>query len=218
MLKAVLFDMDGVIVDSEPVYVQAEMELAGRFHIPFSTEVQKRYVGVHHEVMWSDLKKLYGFDCQAAELSAMEDAIINDHYEKGALIPIPETVELIRKAHAEGIMCAIATSNTEKNAAAVIKRLGLESNIAYIASSCKVVSCKPAPDIYYLALAELGVKAEECVAIDDSEKGIWAAKAAGLHAIGYVNPNAGKQDFGAADFVTCDMADVTLPLLRGLCG
>jgi len=217
MLKAVLFDMDGVMVDTEPLYLRTELELTRKLNIPFSLEFQKRFIGVHHEVMWRELKKLHDIPYSAAELSEMEDSIMDAYYAAGELIPVPHTAGLIRAVAEAGIMCAIATSNSEKNAANVVKRMGLEGEISFIASSCKVEACKPAPDVFYLALSELNVKPEECVAIDDSEKGIQAAKAAGIKAIGFINPNAGHQDFSQADYTTGDMRTVTLGLLRGLC-
>lgn len=216
MLKAVLFDMDGVIVDTEPVYARNELEMAERMNIPLTKEFQKNYIGVSHRILWKELKELYDFPYMVDELSFIEREFMANYFVSGELIPINGICELIRSLDENEIKCAIVTSNIEKNVRLVMKRLGIESYISSIASADKVKMIKPAPDLFLYACNELKISPDNCIAVDDCEIGIVGAKSANMKAVGFINPNSGKQDFSKADYIINDMRNLTVDILEKL--
>lgn len=218
MFKAVLFDMDGVIINTEPVYMEVEMKLASELGIPLTEDIQKRYTGVHHSVMWNDLKIAHDFSMTSDEITEIESRLVNSYYLHGSLEPIEPTIELIKKLSSEGIYCAIATSNDECNANLVVERLGIKRYVSTIVSSSNVRKCKPAPDIFLLAADLLGVESKDCVVVEDSKSGCLAAKAAGMKVVAYQNPHSGNQDLSAANLVIHDMGELTLHMLLILSG
>lgn len=216
MLKAVLFDLDGVIVDTEPVYARNELEMAQRMNLPLTKEFQKNYVGVSHRVLWARLKELYDIPYTVDELSLIEREFMVNYFTSGELIPINGTIKLIKFLYENSIKCAIVTSNVEKNVQIIIKRLGIEKCISSVASADKVKMIKPAPDLFLFACNELTIPPENCIAIDDCEIGITGAKSANMKAVGFINPNSGKQDFSRADYIVDDMSKLSVDILLKL--
>jgi HAD superfamily hydrolase (TIGR01509 family) len=215
LLEAVIFDMDGVLIDSEREYRRVELGLAEELGIPFSAAEQSKYVGVHQLVMWREVLKKNGLEHRCArEIARAEEDKMFNYYAHEELDTIVPSIELVKRLHEMGIKCGVATSSIEINANTVIKRLGIEKMLSVLVCSCMVKNCKPAPDIYSKCVAELMVNAANCVAIEDSENGCISAKRAGLKVIGYANPMSGKQDLSAADVIVDEMSEVTLNLLR----
>lgn len=216
MLKAVLFDMDGVLIDSEPAWEKVEMKLAKQFNIPVTKELQKRYTGVHHSVMWDDLKSIFGYEEKAETITNLESCFMTEYYKNGNLLPILPTMDLIKELRANNIDCALATSNDRKNAEYVTERLGLTKYISVIISNSDVNNCKPAPDIFLAAADNLGRKPRECLVVEDSRSGCIAAKAAGMKVVGYKNPNSGNQDLSSADKIILDLNELSIEVLKKL--
>lgn len=217
MLEAVIFDMDGVLIDSEREYRRVELGLAKELGIPFSADEQSGYVGIHQQVMWEEVLAGSGLThLNADEIAQTEEDRMFDYYAHGELDAIVRSVALVGRLFDAGIKCGLATSSIEINASAVIKRLGIDEMLSAVVCSCMVERCKPAPDIYSKCVRELGVSAGGCVAIEDSKNGCVSARSAGLKVIGYVNPNSGNQDLGAADVVVEDMSEVTIAMIHGM--
>ncbi len=218
MFKAVLFDMDGVIINTEPVYLEVEMKLASELGIPLTEDIQKRYTGVHHSMMWNDLKIAHDFSMTSDEITEIESRLVNSYYLHGNLEPIEPTIELIKKLYTEGIYIAIATSNDDCNANSVVERLGIKQFISTVVTNSNVKNCKPAPDIFLLAADLLGLEPKDCVVVEDSKSGCLAAKTAGMKVVAYQNPHSGNQDLSAANIVIHDMGELTLQMLLILFG
>lgn len=217
MLEAVIFDMDGVLIDSEREYRRVELGLAKELGIPFTAAEQSGYVGIHQQVMWEEVLARTGLThLNADEITQTEENRMFDYYANGVLDAIVPSVALVGQLFDAGIKCGLATSSRQINANAVIKRLGIDKMLSAVVCSCMVESCKPAPDIYSKCVSELGVNAANCVAIEDSKNGCVSARSAGLKVIGYANPNSGNQDLGAADVVVEDMSEVTLAMIHGV--
>jgi len=216
LLEAVIFDMDGVLIDSEKEYRRVELNLAKELGIPFTAQEQSGYVGIHQQVMWEEVLAKHGMDLDADEITQTEEDRMFEYYAHGELDAIAPSVKLVKQLFDNGIKCGVATSSIEINADAVLKRLGIDKKLSALVCSCMVENCKPAPDIYSKCVADLGVNAGGCVAIEDSKNGCISAKSAGLKVIGYANPTSGNQDLSAADVVVDDMSEVTTALLRSM--
>lgn len=215
MFRAVIFDMDGVIIDSEPIYFKAGNKLFQYLGLDVSEEEHHSYVGISSKDMWSHLRNKYKIDLSTEELVEMEmnmyiDYLLSRKDEK----PIPGVVELIEDLYKNNRDLALASSSSIKSIKIVLDMFNLGKFFETIVSGYEVESGKPAPDIFLYAAKRLGVQPEDCVVIEDSENGIEAAKSAGMKCIGFKNLNSGKQDLSSADMVIDSFLEVNYKELR----
>lgn len=216
MLKAVLFDMDGVIIDSEPAYVKMDIAFCRDLGFTLTEPEQRKFTGSSSRHMWEVLKPLHALPQPIEELMGLQAERVAEFYRHGDLMPIEGTLRLMRELHARGIACAVATSSVEHNARTMISRLELAPYVSAVATSSQVRHAKPAPDIFLLAAEFLGAKPEECLVIEDSRNGCVAGKAAGMKVVGFQNLNSGNQDLSSADVIISDMGELTADKLLTL--
>lgn len=193
MLKAVIFDMDGVIIDSEPQHARAAIEVLKRHGVEIDMKYHEQFIGSSTKRMAEHIINDFKLDITTDELLTELVKAKKDYVIKEGYIPIFGVKEFIIKLYQAGIRLAIASSSSAAEIEDVVKSLGIRKYFDKLISSSSVKNPKPAPDTFLLALSKLGVKAEEAVIIEDSEFGAAAAKAAGVACIGYENPNSGKQ-------------------------
>ncbi len=198
MLKAVIFDMDGVIIDSEPLHLKATMETLKDFNVFPSNEFLEQFVGSTAEAMYDAIITEYNLSVPAEELIRIDEDKCKALYEKEGMTPVPGVLELIKALYKAGVKMAIASSSPIKRIEAVTKEFNISKYFQKFVSGSQVQNPKPAPDIFLKALKELGVKAGETIVIEDSSNGCQAAKAALIPCIGYMNPHSGNQDLYAA--------------------
>ena len=199
MLKAIIFDMDGVIIDSEPQHKRAALRVFERYKAPADYEYCTSFIGSSTANMAADAVKRFHLPVSPeqllAELNEEKKAV---RKEEGYLV-LPGVTELIKHLYQKGYRLAVASSSSPAEIEYTLKSLGIKKYFKKLISSVNTEHPKPAPDIFLLALKELGVNAKEAVVIEDSHYGCQAAKAAGIVCIGYVNPNSGKQDLSDAN-------------------
>ena len=216
MLKAVIFDMDGVIVNSEAVYHRCEIKIAELNGLPLTISDFSQYEGIYLSTMWQELKEKYTLDINVSSIIEQEEAMMREYYSNGYLDVISETVDLIRFLHSKGVLCAIATSSITESALAVISRLDLSKYIETMVSGSLVLKCKPFPDIFLKCLETIHAIPDECVVVEDSMSGCIAAKTAKLKVIGYRNPFSRKQDLSHADVIVDNIGEIDLKMLHRL--
>lgn len=199
MLKAIIFDMDGVIIDSEPQHANAALRVFNRHNANTDYQYCSSFIG-------SSTKKLAEDAIKRFHLSvSLEDLMDEMHLEKRKVlkeegfIVCPGIIELIKRLHHAGLKLAIASSSSTHEIEHTVKTLGIKKYFTKLISSNHVTNPKPAPDTFLLALKELGISAKEAVVVEDSCYGSQAAKAAGIACVGYLNPHSGKQDLSSAD-------------------
>ncbi len=215
MLKAVLFDMDGVLVDSEPEYRRIEKVLFRRVGIKQDEEDIKRNTGKGVLDMWIEAKEKYGFDEDPLLLMKEEARMISEYYQSDRLKPIKPALELLKSCVQSGLKTALATSSDEKNAKIIIEKLGVSGCLDAVAAGDMVERTKPSPDIFLLAAKLLNVSPDECVVIEDAINGIRAAKAAGMKTVGFKAPGS-PQDLSSADIVVDSLGKINIDTLRAL--
>lgn len=199
MLKAVIFDMDGVIIDSEPQHARAALRVLTRHGAVTDYEYCASFIGSSTEKFTQDAIARYNLDIPLDELlKEMNDEKKQILKEEGYIISDGIT-ELIKKLYHAGIHMAIASSSSPNEIEHVVKTLGIKKYFSKLISSAHVEHPKPAPDTFLLALKEIGVNPKEAVVVEDSCFGSQAAKAAKITCVGYINPHSGKQDLSAAD-------------------
>jgi len=213
MLEAVIFDMDGVIVDSHPAHREAWrlfLRSLGRVvsepELDFVLDVRKREEILRHFLgeLSEDKMKEYGnrkHEC----------------FRKTALQvkPVPGVLEFVHTLRNAGIVTAVATSASESRTRHTLEHLRLVSEISVIVTGDDVARGKPDPSIYYLACERLNVMPERALAVEDAVSGIQAARGAGLSCIGVAsNQSPDKLKAAGAAYVVRDFFSFSFPRLE----
>lgn len=214
MIRAVIFDMDGVISDTQTIYSEVESGVLARYGIAISPdEITKKYAGVSDHQMFGELldNSETGVNIEAVvqeTRNAMEARL-----QYAPILPIGGTQELVYAFHGEGIKLAVASSSRLRFIDRVLTELGLKNKFHAVASGEEVARGKPAPDIFLLAASRLGSAASECVVIEDGISGMIGAKSAGMKCIGLVGDTEGDYP---VDMLVKDLRDITLEKINML--
>ncbi|MEO6104801.1 MAG: HAD family phosphatase [Pseudoxanthomonas sp.] len=178
---AVIFDMDGLLIDSERHILECWRAVAAEHALPLDDALWLSMVGLHDAACTQMLVSLLG-PAKAERLNIDCKRRYDLLVEKG--LPLKDgALELLQELSARNVPLAIATSTRRERALIKLARCGIDHYFAAIATSSDVTHPKPAPDIYLLAASRLGVAPENCKAVEDSEMGVRAAHAAGMSVI-----------------------------------
>lgn len=179
--KAAIFDMDGLLIDSERVIMQACITAAQQVGITYTHAEYVELIGRagpdSTRIMVEQLGGLNNFNLVMQGL----DALLA---ERNQTFPLKQGVdELLKYYQANNIICSVASSSPTRHISHRLSQVGVLDYFSHITSGQEVTHSKPNPDIYLLAVKKLGLKAEECIAFEDSETGGCAAIAAGLRVV-----------------------------------
>ncbi|MCK9520817.1 MAG: HAD family phosphatase [Dehalococcoidia bacterium] len=174
---AVIFDMDGVLVDGEPLHFRAVNQLLGEEGLSISLEAYKPYMGT--KAGWSDMMRDMGLSKPESYYVPRYHEIILEQYRTRS-VPEPGAVELVRGLRAAGARIAVASSSRTPWVEACLEAIGLGGAFEALITGSDIEHGKPAPDIYLLAAERLSVDPTRCLAIEDAPAGIFSAKAAGM--------------------------------------
>lgn len=210
MLKAVIFDLDGVIIDSEPLHFEADVLTMRDYGMELTEAVLISYVGTSGPEMWAELIGKYGIPDTLPNIIAKQLHHKKELLAEATLTAIPGVRELLECIKHSGFRIGLASSSSRFFIEAVITSLGIAGYFEAVASGEEVALSKPAPDVFLRAAELLGVKPEHCVVIEDSANGVRAAKAAGMRCIGFVNLNSGMQDLAAADLIVEAIGEIDI--------
>jgi HAD superfamily hydrolase (TIGR01509 family) len=181
-VKAALFDMDGLLIDSEAVYIKAMRAAARSFDLEMPLDFCHRMVGIPRAECNVMIQELYGADFNLEEFRGVYSANVSRSMEAG--VPIKAGVEGVLALLADrGIPCGVATSALRATAESHLSRAGLLPRFSTLVARDDVERAKPFPDIYLEAARRLGVPPGNCIAFEDSSPGLTAAHAAGTMAI-----------------------------------
>jgi HAD superfamily hydrolase (TIGR01509 family) len=199
MIRAVVFDLDGVLIDSEPIWERVTRELLARYGRTFDRVIADQHMGMRLVDVVAAVLEAHDLEVDA-EVFAREllDDLVAE-FER-SLVPMPGAEDALKLAASLGLAVGLATGSPRRAVDAVIARYGWRFDT--ICTGDDVTRGKPAPEIYQLAAERLGVPPRACIAIEDSLNGGRAAKAAGMVCIAVPEP--------------WDPADLTLPTLEAL--
>ena len=209
MIRAVIFDMDGVIADTEPLHKRARDKLLAELGLNVE-EISPTAIGRSKRVFWGEVTEKYNLPYTADRLTVWEFDMIMQIVREEHIRPTEGLCDLLVSLHRSGIVTAVASSSDRNYVDTVLEVAGLADKFDYSACGNEVPAAKPAPDVYLKALRLCGVSADQAVAVEDSDTGIKAAKTAGLYCIGFdvfLDENF-RQKFTLADVVIHDMSKV----------
>lgn len=213
-IEAFIFDMDGVIIDSEPIHSRVKMDTFHHFNLPFDEADLIHYMGRTSGAMFQEvLEKAGRTDITPEELTDYKHHHYLEVLKGGEIGPVKGIVELIKGLHEAGIPLALATSSWPVVVDTVLDVFGIRPYFKSVLSGSELPESKPNPAIYRITAERLGVAPAGCVVLEDTKNGILAAKGAGMHCIAYRNPNSGQQDLSLADRIVEDIGEIKIETL-----
>ena len=212
--KAIIFDMDGVLVDSEPLFLKAINSLVIQENAEPISEDENRdhLIGTTIEETWRRLKQLRGLPQSVPEYIERYEVVV-EQVLKQELAAQPGVVALIEECRRRGLPKAVASSSLRAWVDLKLESIGLQDAFDVVLGGDDVTLGKPEPDIYLLAAERLGIPPQECIAIEDSPVGIAAAVSAGNHTIAVRTESTKGLDISRAHSVLDSLIDFDLSLL-----
>ena len=180
--SAVIFDMDGVLLDSEPLHYEAVRIILAEQGVDFPIEDYFRYLGTTLTSTWDDLCDRYPITMPFADFEARYNADVLAHYQAGAPL-IRGARELVEQLREAGVPIAVASSSHRMWVDAALEGAGLSDYFDQTTAGDEVSMGKPSPEIYLKAAEKLGVDPARCIAIEDAPAGVESANAAGMKVV-----------------------------------
>lgn len=216
-LEAVIFDMDGVLIDTEPIHYMIERKIFDQLELKVPENVHKTYLGVAGDFMYTDLKKRYGLSQTLKKLLEQDDLFRCEYFRQSDAIHINDGIpELLREIKMTGLKLAVATSSSPELAKILLNRCELFSFFDTVVSTAEAGKSKPAPDVYLLAAQRIGVLPDTCVVFEDSPNGLSAAKSAGMRCIALKTNSVEERELSGVDFLIRTFKSMTLDRLLSI--
>jgi len=209
LIRAIIFDMDGVLIDSEPVHLIAYQEILGRFDITYSAEENAQYLGRKDSEIALELIDKYDLPLQPDDLVRHKEESFARLIEQNSL-PRPGVVDTLKRARQLGLKTGVASSATLASIKLIVNCLALHDYFHTLTSGDEVACGKPAPDVYLLAARRLSVQPHECLVIEDTEAGVMAAKSAGMTCIAIPCEATLHQEHELADLKLQSLSELDL--------
>jgi beta-phosphoglucomutase family hydrolase len=208
MIKAVIFDMDGVIVDSEPLHKAVERQMFVELGMDVTPARQHAFTGTSNAIMWTQLKAEYHLpESVETYVTMKEERFLRLLRIDTTITLIPGVEAVLHSLFERAIPVGLASSSSVENIKIVLERFNLNRYFRAVASGEEVPLSKPNPDVFLLAAKRIGVKATDCLVIEDSANGAKAAKAAGMFCVGLKVDEQNHQDLALADRVITSFSE-----------
>lgn len=207
--EAVIFDMDGVLIDSEPIHYEIENKLFDQLGITVPDDVHGTYLGTSADLMYADLKSRYALPGSVKELMEFGKAFTCDYFKQLPELNLNDGVlSLLKEIKWAGLKLAVATSSSPELARILLNRCEIASYFEAIVTTSEAGKSKPAPDVYLLAARKIGIAPFNCLVFEDSPNGLLAAKSAGMYCIAIQTDSVNIKELSMADFL--------IPTFKGL--
>jgi HAD superfamily hydrolase (TIGR01509 family) len=201
-IDTIIFDMDGVIIDSEPIHMNIENQMFDELNIHISKEMHQSFVGASAKNTFQRLIRDFNLNTTPEELLHDNESRYLDYLDRHPEIqPIPGVKLLIENLTKAGFTLLLASSASIEIIDKVLDMFQFRQYFSHAISGARLQNSKPHPEVFYITAEKAGKKPGQCLVIEDSANGVKAAKAAGMYCVAYYNPNSGNQDLSLADNV-----------------
>ena len=209
MFKAVLFDMDGVIVDTEPLHHNAYHQMFNDVNIEVSDDLYESFTGQSTFAICKQLVSHFNLPLSPYTLVDIK----RDHFKylfenDKSLALIDGVLDLIKDYHSNGMTLVLASSASMDNINRIFERFDLDQYFKAKISGADLKASKPHPEIFIKAAELSEHKPEDCFVIEDSTNGISAAKSASLFCVAFKSPHSEGQDYSKADIIINDFNEI----------
>ncbi len=217
MIKAVIFDMDGIIIDSEPIASEVVIKVLKEYGKEpiFHPDGNVQEVGITDLEDWTKMKARYHLDEDVQVLIDKMQKLLFDRLNSG-IEPMPGLIELLDFLEEKKVKIGLASSSGSPRIELILSKLGIRDRFKTIISGESLVQSKPHPEIYEKAAQMLGEKPENCLALEDAEHGVESAYQANLKVIAIPNSSTKNQNFTHATKIINSLADLNWDILSSL--
>jgi beta-phosphoglucomutase len=209
MFKAVLFDMDGVIVDTEPLHHKAYYQMFNDINIDVPDALYASFTGQSTMDISNQLISYFNLPLGAQTLTDIKRKHFKSLFKNDTSLQLLDgVIDLIKDYHSKGMTLVLASSASMKNINRIFKRFDLDQYFSAKISGADLKASKPHPEIFIKAAKLSGQLPNDCFVIEDSTNGITAAKAAGIYCVGYNSLHSKDQDYSKADVVITNFNEI----------
>lgn len=208
MLEAIIFDMDGVLVDSEYTYFQSKSQILSEAGHEVEDSYHFQFMGTTSDYMWEKMKQEFYLPLSVAEYIQQMTALRQAMIKRDGIRVIPHVQEFVKGLSQAGLKLAVASSSSLAEIKVNLAEIGLSEYFSEVVSTEEVEHSKPAPDVYLAAAERIGIMPENCLGIEDTKNGTGAVRNAGMVCVGFANPAFPKQDLAFADRVVSSFSEL----------
>lgn len=213
MIKAVIFDMDGVITDTQHIHNETNAEVLQSYGIPLTPKDLSKFAGIPNKKTFADLFKKYNINADVNKAVSEKWDLIKERTK--TINAIPGALNLIQKLYDNKFKLAIASSSTADFIEHILTSLNIKNFFTVIVNGNEVEKGKPNPDIFLKAAQKLNVKPLNCLVLEDAPAGVKATKNAGMKCIAITTSHK-KEQLKQADIIINSFDDLKLDIISTL--